>query len=84
MARPWRIEFAGALYYILSRGNQGQDIFLDDADRWLFPDTPGEMVSRYAIDIYAHVLMGNHYHLLLKTHDVNLSKAIPGRIKFSQ
>jgi len=31
MARPWRIEFAGALYHILSLGNQRQDIFLDDA-----------------------------------------------------
>jgi len=64
MARPWRIEFEGALYHILSRGNQRQDIFSDDADRQLFPDTLGEMASRYAIDIYADVLMDNHYHLL--------------------
>jgi len=76
MARPWRIEFAGALYHILSRGNQRQDIFLDDADRRLFLDTLGEMSSRYDIDIYAYVLMGNHYHLLLKTYDANLSKAM--------
>jgi len=61
MARPWRIEFAGALYHILSRGNQRQDIFLDDADRQLFLDTLGEMASRYDIDIYAYVLMGNHF-----------------------
>jgi len=61
MARPWRIEFAGALYRILSRGNQRQDIFLDDADRQLFLDTLGEMASRYDIDIYADVLMGNHF-----------------------
>jgi len=39
------------------------------------------MASRDAIDIYAYVWMGNHYHLLLKTHDANLLKAIPGRIK---
>jgi REP element-mobilizing transposase RayT len=76
MDRPWRIEFEGALYHILSRGNQRQDIFLDDADRQLFLDTLGEMASRYDIDIYAYVLMGNHYHLLLKTHDANLSKAM--------
>ncbi|MFO7556915.1 MAG: transposase [Desulfobacterales bacterium] len=69
------------LYHILSRGNQRQDVFLDHADRQLFLDTLGEMASRYDIDIYAYVLMGNHYHLLLKTHDANLSKAIPGRIK---
>jgi len=35
MARPWRIEFEGALYHILSRGNQRQDIFLDDKVRKL-------------------------------------------------
>ena len=76
MARPWRIEFEGALYHILSRGNQGQDIFISDADQHLFLDTLGEMAARYDIDIYAYVLMGNHYHLLLKTHHANLSKAM--------
>jgi len=76
MARPWRIEFKGALYHILSRGNQGQDIFISDADRHLFLGTLGEMADRYDIDIYAYVLMGNHYHLLLKTHHANLSKAM--------
>lgn len=76
MARPWRIEFEGALYHILSRGNQRQDIFLNDADRRLFLDTIGQMASRYDIDVYAYVLMGNHYHLLLKTHNANLSKAM--------
>ncbi|MFC1829319.1 transposase [Thermodesulfobacteriota bacterium] len=76
MARPWRIEYEGALYHILSRGNQKQDIFLSDVDRRLFLDTLGEMTSRYDIDIYAYVLMNNHYHLLLKTHLANLSKAM--------
>ncbi len=45
MDRPWRIEFEGALYHILSRGNQGQDIFLSDVDRHLFLDTLGEMAD---------------------------------------
>ncbi|MFC1811890.1 transposase [Thermodesulfobacteriota bacterium] len=76
MARPWRIEFEGALYHILSRGNQRQDIFRNDADHHLFLDTLGQMASCYDIDIYAYVLMGNHYHLLLKTHNANLSKAM--------
>jgi REP element-mobilizing transposase RayT len=76
MARPWRIEFKGALYHILSRGNQGQDIFLGDADRHLFLNTIGEMADRYDIGIYAYVLMDNHYHLLLKTNHANLSKAM--------
>jgi len=76
MARPWRIEFEGALYHILSRGNQGQDIFSSDVDRHLFLDTLGEMADRYDIDLFAYVLMDNHYHLLLKTQQANLSKAM--------
>ncbi len=36
MARPWRIEYTGALYHVLSRGNQQQDIFLQDEDRRSF------------------------------------------------
>lgn len=37
MARPIRIEYAGALYYVTSRGDRQEDIFLDDGDRvdWL-------------------------------------------------
>ena len=57
MARQWRIEFEGALYHILSRGNQQQDIFLGDEDRGGFLDALGEMSDRFAVDIFAYVLM---------------------------
>ena len=76
MSRPWRIEFDGALYHVLSRGNEQQNIFSDDADRELFLDLVSEMSSRFDIEVYAYVLMGNHYHLLLKTHRANLSKSM--------
>jgi len=36
MARAWRIEYEGALYHVLSRGNERRDIFLDDDDRTMF------------------------------------------------
>lgn len=76
MARQWRIEFPGALYHVLSRGNGRQDIFLGDNDRRLFVDLLAELSERFNLEIYAYVLMGNHYHLLLKTIDANLSKAM--------
>ena len=38
MARPWRIEYEGALYHVFSRGNNQQDIFVTDDDRYLFLD----------------------------------------------
>ncbi|MDH3358581.1 MAG: transposase [Desulfobacteraceae bacterium] len=76
MGRAWRIEFEGALYHILSRGNEQKDIFYDDQDRQLFLKTIGEMSERFEIDVFAYVLMGNHYHLLLKTNRSNLSKSM--------
>jgi putative transposase len=76
MTRQWRIEYAGAIYHVLSRGNGGQDIFRSEDDRYLFLDLLGELVERFDIDVHAYVLMGNHYHLLLKTKVANLSRAM--------
>jgi putative transposase len=76
MGRAWRIEYEGALYHILSRGNEQKDIFYDDQDRLLFLKTIVEMSERFEIDVFAYVLMGNHYHLLLKTNRANLSKSM--------
>jgi REP element-mobilizing transposase RayT len=76
MGRAWRIEFEGALYHVLSRGNERRDIFFDDDDRRRFLDTLGDMAQRFAIDVLAYVLMDNHYHLLLRTARANLSRAM--------
>ena len=76
MGRAWRIEYEGALYHILSRGNEQKDIFYDDQDRLQFLKTIGEMSERFEIDVFAYVLMGNHYHLLLRTNRANLSRSM--------
>jgi REP element-mobilizing transposase RayT len=76
MSRPWRIEFEGALYHLLSRGNEGRDIFDDDRDRDVFLKTVGEMSERFEISVFAYVLMSNHYHLMVKTERANLKKAM--------
>ena len=60
MSRAWRIEYEGALYHLLSRGNEGRDIFINDKDRFVFFDTIGEMSERFEIDVFAYVLMDNH------------------------
>ena len=74
MACAWRIEYEGALYYVLSRGNERQDIVANDDDRQLFLDTVGEMGERFELGIYAYVLLDNHYHLLFRTHRANLCR----------
>jgi len=59
MGRAWRIEYEGALYHTLSRGNENGDIVYDDTDRVRFLDTIGEMSERFVVDVCAYVLMNN-------------------------
>lgn len=73
MARPIRLEFPGAIYHVTTRGNGGDDIFLDDQDRLQFLTALGEVVSRAGWIVHAYVLMDNHYHLLIETPKDNLS-----------
>jgi putative transposase len=76
MARPLRIEYEGAYYHVLSRGNKQEAIFLDDNDRQTFLKTIARMSERFDVTIIAYVLMGNHYHLLIRTNRANLSKSM--------
>ena len=73
MARPLRLEFAGAVYHLTSRGNARQKVFFTDDDRQLFLDTLAQVVSRYGWICHGYCLMANHYHLLVETPKANLS-----------
>ena len=57
MGRQWRIEFEGALYHVLSRGNDGKPIFSDNTDRIGFLNLLGDLCERFEIDMFAYVLM---------------------------
>ena len=76
MARPLRIEFAGALYHVTSRGDRQEDIYLDDQDRENYLEVLHEVCERFNWVIHAYCLMTNHYHLLIETPDGNLSKGM--------
>lgn len=76
MARPLRVQFPGAVYHAMARGNESRPIFRDDQDRRRFLDTVGEMVERFGVRLHAYCLMVNHYHLLLETPRANLSQAV--------
>jgi REP element-mobilizing transposase RayT len=67
MARKARIEFDGAVYHVLDRGNRRESIFRDDADRERFLRTLGKACARMGWRVHAWVLMSNHYHLMLET-----------------
>jgi putative transposase len=76
MSRPLRLEFAGALYHVTSRGNRREDIYESDSDRQSFLNVLGDVCARYNWSCHAYCLMGNHYHLLIETPDANLSKGM--------
>lgn len=76
MARPLRLEFEGALYHVMSRGNAREDIFLDDGDRTAFLANLGRAAKRFDWRLWAWCLMGNHYHLLVETLRPTLSRGM--------
>lgn len=76
MARALRVEFPGARYHLMCRGNQSRNIFTVQEDADLFVRTLGEMCVRNGVAVHAWCLMSNHYHLLLATPQGNLSDAM--------
>ena len=67
MARQPRVEFAGAFYHVICRGNQRQVIFRGDVDREYYLELLEQYRERYGFKVCAYVLMSNHVHLLIET-----------------
>ena len=76
MARPLRVEYPGAFYHVMHRGNAGADIFKSIRDREMFLEYFAKAVERFEIKIHTYCLMTNHYHILVETPHPNLSQAI--------
>ena len=72
MARSIRIEFPGALYHVMARGNRREPIYRDDEDRRYFLKALAQACERTGWRIHGWVLMTNHYHLLIHTPEANL------------
>ncbi len=76
MPRAPRIEFGGAIYHVMNRGDHLEAIFRDDRDRQRFLETLGEGCQSAGWIIHSFVLMPNHYHLLLETPRPTLVKGM--------
>jgi REP-associated tyrosine transposase len=74
MARPIRIEYPGAVYHVICRGNNRQGIYRDDEDRRRYLEKLSYYCQDKKVDLLAYCLMSNHVHLLLETPQGNLSK----------
>ena len=68
MARPHRRPQAGTVYHLMSRGNGGEPIFLQDDDFLEFIRLISKAEGRFKFELYAYCLMPNHFHLLLRQH----------------
>jgi len=71
MPRSVRIEYAGAVYHVMCRGDRREAIFHDDDDRRMMLQTLGEVCGRTGFAVHSYVLMTNHYHLLIETPEPN-------------
>jgi REP-associated tyrosine transposase len=76
MPRAPRIQIAGGLYHVCVRGNRGEQIVLADGDRRVWLATLADAQERCGWSVYAYSLLGNHYHLLLRTPRPNLSEGM--------
>jgi putative transposase len=76
MARPLRLEHPGAVWHVTSRGNNRQEIYLCDEDRLQFLGILAEAVRRFRWVVHAYVLMTNHFHLVIETPEMTLSRGM--------
>jgi putative transposase len=76
MSRPPRLEFSGAVYHVIARGNEQRDVFRDDSDRELYLCRLARYQSQFRFRLYAYCLMTNHVHLALETGPVPLSRIV--------
>jgi len=72
MLRQLRVEYPGAIYHVMSRGNRRQDIYVDEVDRQDFLKTLAETCQKTGFEVHAYCLMRNHFHLVVETPNANL------------
>ena len=81
MARKVRIEYPGAIYHVMNRGDRREPIFKDDFDRGRFIETLSEACVKTGWQIHAYCLIENHFHLVLETPEGNLVKRSGNPVK---
>lgn len=72
MARKLRVEYPGAIYHVMNRGDRREEIFKDDQDRERLIEALGEVCAKTGWQVHALCLMGNHFHLVVETPQGNL------------
>jgi REP element-mobilizing transposase RayT len=78
MVRRLRVQYPGAIYHVMARGNGRQDIVRDDADRDRLQQEFGRAAVRCSWSVYAFVILSNHLHVVLKTPQPDLARGMEG------
>jgi REP element-mobilizing transposase RayT len=76
MARPLRIEFEGAWHHVMNRGAGRKIVFRSLKHRKIFLGLLRDISSTYRLEVHAYCLMDNHYHLLVRTPEAGLGRAM--------
>ena len=72
MPRKLRIQYPGAIYHVMNRGDRREPIFADDDDRRRFLAALGEACQKTGWQVHAYCLMSNHFHMVVETPQPNL------------
>jgi putative transposase len=72
MARKLRIQYPGAIYHVMNRGDRREAIFADAQDRRRFLETLTEACEKTGWQVHGYCLMSNHFHLVIETPQANL------------
>ena len=72
MARKLRVQYPGAIYHVMNRGDRREAIFTDQEDPKLFLETLGQACEKTCWQVHAYCLMNNHFHLVIETPQPNL------------
>ncbi len=76
MARPLRIQFPGAIYHVMNRGNYRDNIFATSGAASAFVDCLWEACEQTKWKVHAYCVMRNHYHLAIETPEGNLVEGV--------
>lgn len=67
MGRRARVEYPGVLYHVIQRGNNRENVFESPEDKIFLIEQMRKSVAVDGIELFAYVIMSNHYHLAFRT-----------------
>jgi hypothetical protein len=76
MARPLRIEYAGAYYHVMNRGNRRQAVFTEPRDYELFLERLGQFSGQFEVRVLCYCCMPNHFHLSIEGHTYTFHRRV--------